>query len=244
MDPITIEEAALELEGRITLPPDVTPDDLTDDFGHWLAGFTDGEGAFVICRVTTRRGKAAGSSVRTWPNCRFEIGLRADDIEILRTIRDTLGVGNLYVKKPNFSARPGTKMAAVFIVHRIDDCLRIVEFFTRYPLRAKKRAQFDVWADAVHEMAKGRDRDDALMVEYQARLAELRQFVAPDSLEAAIAGNPATLKHRRNYGIAPACLCGCGGTTKILSNAAGIAHPENSNYSSYLRGHGRRVRLS
>jgi hypothetical protein len=128
-------------------------------------------------------------------------------------------------------------MAAVYIVSRIDDCLRMTEFFTRYPLRAKKRAQFSLWADAVHEMAKGRDRDDTLMVEYQVRLAELRKYVAPEWLARIREGNATPLKHRRNYGSAPLCTCGCGGTTKILSNKAGISHPANPNYSAFMRGH-------
>lgn len=211
---------------------------MDDSFGHWLAGFVDGEGCFTICRVTTRKGKAAGSSVRTWPNCRFEITLRADDAAIIRTIRDTLGVGNIYAKHPSSSSRTNSRSAVVYVVHRIDDCLRIVEFFTHYPLRAKKRAQFDLWADAVHEMAKGRDRDDSKMVEYQLRLGGLRQYVAPADLDILHESNPVTLKHRRDYGTPPACLCGCGGLTKILSNPkGGIQHPENPNYSCFMRGH-------
>lgn len=211
---------------------------MDDSFGHWLAGFTDGEGAFVICRVTTRKGKSAGSNVRTWPNCRFQIGLRVDDAAILTTIRDTLGFGSVYYKRLTASSKPNTQASAQYVVQRIDDCLRIVELFTRYPLRAKKRAQFDAWAEAVHEMAKGRDRSDELMLEYQTRLAELRKFIAPTDLDQIAAGNPDTLKHRRDYGTPPACLCGCGGVTKILSNPkGGIAHPENPNYSCFMRGH-------
>lgn len=211
---------------------------MDDSFGHWLAGFVDGEGCFTICRVTTRRGKAEGSSVKTWPNCRFEITLRADDAAIIRTIRDKLGVGNIYAKHPSANSRTGARSAVAYVVHRIDDCLRVVEFFTRYPLRAKKRAQFDVWAEAVHEMAKGRDRDNGIIDGYQARLAELRRYVAPDDLDRLSEDNPVPLKHRRDYGTPPACLCGCGGLTKVLSNPkGGIQHPENPNYSCFLRGH-------
>lgn len=219
-DPISLFDAAY-------------PDGITDDFGHWLAGLTDGEGAFVVTRVSAR-----GNNWKTWPNCRFQIQLRADDGEILRTIQATLGLGNLYHKRVTLASRPNTQGAVQYVVHRIDDCLRVVEFFTRYPLRAKKAVQFDVWAKAVHEVAKGRDRDDALIDEYRAQLAELRKYIAPEWLEQVRESNPATLKHRRDYGTPPACLCGCGGVTKILSNPkAGIAHPENPNYSCFMRGH-------
>lgn len=210
---------------------------MDDSFGHWLAGFTDGEGAFIVARVTGRNSQVGDGTIRTWPNCRYQLHLRADDGEILRTIRDALGFGSLYHKPVTDAMRVNQKDAVSYSVHRIDDCLRIVELFTRYPLRAKKRAQFDVWAKAVHEVAKGRDRDDELVDHYRAQLAELRQYIAPEWLGRVSEGNPDTLKHRRDYGTPPTCLCGCGGVTKILSNKAGIAHPENPNYSCFMRGH-------
>jgi hypothetical protein len=201
-------------------------------FGHWLAGFSDGESAFVICRVTSR-----GENWKTWPNCRYQLHLRADDADILRTIQSTLMFGNLNYRNPP-KDQPRVNQAAAYIVTRIDDCLRLVELFTRFPLRAKKRAQFDVWANAVHEMAKGRERDDDLIEEYRARLNDLRKYVAPDWLDRLTESNPSSLKHRRDYGTPPPCLCGCGGATKVLSNPkGGIAHPENPNYSCFMRGH-------
>lgn len=210
---------------------------MDDSFGHWLAGLVDGEGCFFVAKVGTRKGKTPGVSVMVWPNCRFQIALRADDAEVLKTIRDTLGIGNLYYKRPQ-AGRPSEQASIQYVVHRIDDCLRIVELFTRYPLRAKKRAQFEVWAQAVHEMAKGRERDNLLVDEYRVQLAELRKFVPPVWVERIAEGNPTLLKHRRDYGTPPPCLCGCGAMTKILSNPkAGIQHPENPNYSCFVRGH-------
>ncbi len=209
---------------------------IDDSFGHWLAGFTDGEGAFVITRPT----RPSAPHVRVWPNCRYEVSLRADDYAALVAIRDTLGFGNLNIHtKPNLQ-RPNEKGAFRYVVARIGDCLNIVELFHRYPLRAKKRAQFLVWADAVHEMAKGRDRNNDFIEQCRIKLTELRQYVEPEGLADIIATNPEPLRHRRDYGIAPTCRCGCGGITKILASDFGVPHPDNPNYSSFIRGHGRR----
>ena len=211
---------------------------MDDSFGHWLAGFTDGEGAFTICHVTSRNGNPHN---RIWPNCRFEITLRMDDAEILRTIRDTLGIGNLTIHTKPQKERPGSKGAMRFTAGRIADCLKIVEFFHRYPLRAKKQAQFMVWADAVHEMAKGSERSDAFVEECRSKLSALRVFVPPTDLPGYVAGNPPVLKHRRDYGTAPTCLCGCGAPTKIVSSSKSVIHPDNHNYSAFSRGHNRRL---
>lgn len=209
---------------------------MDDAFGHWLAGFTDGEAAFVIARVSSRNGNP---NLRTWPNCRYEISLRGDDGAILRTIRDTLGYGSLYVHTP--ASRADKSPAVRYSVHRVEDCLKVVELFTRYPLRAKKRAQFEVWAEAVREMEKGRARSDARMEEYRARLAALRTFAPADVLANVQEGNPEKRSKRKDYGVVPLCLCGCGAPTLLRSNPASTPHPDNPHYSSCLRGHHWRV---
>lgn len=211
---------------------------MDDAFGHWLAGFTDGEGAFTICRVSSRNGNPNN---RTWPNCRYEVTLRADDSAMLVEIQRELGMGNITVHtKPNLRV-PGALGAVRLTVTRIEDCVKLVEFFHRYPLRAKKRAQFLVWAEAVHEMAKGRDRSDEFIEKCRAKLAALRIFVAPDYVTV-IENNPPMLRHKREYGIAPACLCGCGATTRLVAHSTGVTHPDNPNFNAFLRGHNRRLR--
>src|SRR5690348_2560353 len=97
-------------------------------FGHWLAGFTDGEGCFTIIKNGSRFG------------CKFEISLRDDDLQILEEIRDYLGVGVIYF-------RP--KPQATYRVHRKQDCAVIQDFFHNFPLRAKKAEDFIIWSKAV-----------------------------------------------------------------------------------------------
>lgn len=215
-----------------------------DSFGHWLAGFVDGEGAFVIARVGSRVGKYGNPHGKTWPNARFEITLRADDLGVLETIRETLGIGKIVAHSAASLARPNTKPSARYAVWRIADCLLVCEWFERYPLRGKKRHQFAIWKQAVREIAKGGMRDDALIDRYRAELAAARVYDqtfldgwTPDPILP-------KLTHRADYGEAPLCLCGCGQPTKPRASQLGIPHPDNQAYRRFLAGHNRRPHAS
>lgn len=103
-------------------------------FGHWLAGFVDGEGCFTIGR-NGRGGR--------W--CSLRIALRADDEPILRTIHEQTGLGNVWIQEPPSHKLP----TACWSVTDKAGCAALVEMFERYPLRAKKRRDFETWARAV-----------------------------------------------------------------------------------------------
>jgi hypothetical protein len=109
-------------------------DAMDDGFGHWLAGFADGEGCFFI-------GKNRNGTMF----CRFRIALRADDAPILAQAAERTGLGRVLLAAP-----PSQRTArATWNVGRKAECLVLVELFERYPLRAKKRRDFEVWARAV-----------------------------------------------------------------------------------------------
>ena len=206
--------------------------------GYWLAGLTDGEGCFSIARIKTQKAK---DRISTWPNCRFEIGLRCDDYAILQEIRDTLGFGSLSLQKYVNPKRVNTNLAVRYSAFRIADCLKVVELFTRFPLRSRKRAVFDVWALAVKEMTKGTPRSDVLMDEYRAEIKRLKIFADPGDLTFLRETNPPTFRHRRDWGTVPQCLCGCGMDTARKANSLGHPHPQNPLYSSFHRSHHRRI---
>ena len=72
---------------------DPFPEDIDrDGFGHWLAGFTDGEGCF--CLPYTRNRKRTDAYT---PSARFTINLRADDAVILYTIQSYWRKGRVSV---------------------------------------------------------------------------------------------------------------------------------------------------
>lgn len=125
-----------------TNPISPFPSDIDRDaFGHYLSGFTDGEGCFQLGIARDPR------STRRTPFARFKIQLRDDDSEVLRLIQSFLGCGTLYhdprigsVSKPAmlFRVDSHAELASVVVPH-----------FVRYPLRAKKARDFPVWRDGL-----------------------------------------------------------------------------------------------
>ena len=110
--------------------------EVPDDFGHWLAGFIDGEGSFWI----SKRGRG-GYQVA------FGLRVRADELPILEEILAITGIGQVYLHTP----RPRTRQSpqARWLVVSRSDLQRLVELLDRFPLRAKKARDFVVWRQAV-----------------------------------------------------------------------------------------------
>src|SRR4051812_22193296 len=105
---------------------------MTDDFGHWFAGLADGEGCFEV--------KRHGPSYI----CRFTINLRIDDMSTLEDIQKQIGVGTLYISKRTL----GEDLVR-WEVSKKGEVERLMDVFEKYPLRSKKRRDFDVWKQAV-----------------------------------------------------------------------------------------------
>lgn len=117
-----------------------------DAFGHWLSGFTDGEGCFYLGRRHDRKRIARGI-ITDSPFAHFCIGLRLDDMAILGRIQAFFGVGWLN-SGPVYRGK--SKPHAEFRVIRTKELIRVViPHFERYPLRAKKARDFAVWKQAV-----------------------------------------------------------------------------------------------
>lgn len=121
--------------------PPFPPDIDRDSFGHWLSGFTDGEGTFLI--KVNPRPRDQGMTTR------FIISLRRDDRPILEAIQSYWQCGRLR-DSPNYSNRSGNPLTLLDIssvehLHGV-----VVPHFRRYPLRAKKRHDFDIWEQAVN----------------------------------------------------------------------------------------------
>ncbi len=110
-----------------------------DAFGHWLSGFTDGEGCFLLRLIKGRR-HFTGSA-------RFQIGLRRDDSEILHQIREFWNIGNTsYYQNKHHGKGGGEINVCKFTVDALSDVLSVViPHFERYPLRAKKQRDFIIW---------------------------------------------------------------------------------------------------
>jgi len=118
----------------------------TSQFGNWLSGFVDGEGCFGIYCY-----KATDASFGCL-GFEFSIQLREDDMPILEQIKTFLHCGQV-----GFSSRKKARSRgcnamdqAKYTCRRLDDlCTKIVPQFEQYPLKAKKKKDFEIWKEAL-----------------------------------------------------------------------------------------------
>ena len=107
---------------------------------NYVVGFVDGEGCFSI---SFNKNNGRLPEVRLM----FEIELREDDEQIMHEIRKLLGCGNIYHLKYERYAkwRPHVKLK---VSNFTDISSKVIPFFKKYPLQAKKRLQFDQFCQA------------------------------------------------------------------------------------------------
>lgn len=108
-------------------------------FGHWLAGFIDGEGCFTAHKRGPTH-KSGGYLVA------FKIQLRADDLCILEEIQARTGLGRIH-SYPNTGSR--SLPVAILSIGSKSDLARLVELLDAFPLRAKKARDYAIWREAV-----------------------------------------------------------------------------------------------
>lgn len=121
--------------------------EINEGFGHWLSGFVDGEGSFML-NPKIRRKTLWNGNEYTWREygVLFTLGLRLDDLPTLTEIRRQLRCGHIEIMAQRGTSRPSAR----FRVSNCDDLFHIiVPFFERFPLRAKKRGDFEIWKEGV-----------------------------------------------------------------------------------------------
>jgi len=152
---------------------------VSDDFGHWLSGFFDGEGCFLFYSHQAKGHKARSY----WTG--IQLSLRDDDLPILKTIASKLDVG--YIR--DYSPSPG-KPQKYWICHKVLDLAEvIIPLFDRFPLRAKKAIEYPIWrAGVIHRYTwsvggKSRRRISAehrvLYDEIESLLKRVKQYHSP-----------------------------------------------------------------
>lgn len=107
--------------------------DLDSAFGHWLAGFIDGEGCFLLYR-----------NHGSW-DCRFELALRDDDADILHEVYQRIGLGRIAAKPAYRTSKP----QVTWQIKKQEECVGLIEVLDRFPLRAKKQRDYAIWREAV-----------------------------------------------------------------------------------------------
>ena len=103
---------------------------------EYIVGFVDGEGCFSI----TINNHIGRKEVRLI----FEIEMREDDKEILERVRKTLNCGHLYyLQYERYKKwRPHYKYK---VSNFTDISKKIIPFFRKYPLQAKKKYSFEAF---------------------------------------------------------------------------------------------------
>lgn len=116
------------------------------EFGHWFAGFCDGESTLT---VMAREVQKHGSSYIGYElHISITIILRADDEDVLRHVMDETGVGRMFWRTSNTKDRNASPQCG-WSAQKRSDCERIAEILTEYPLRSKKRYEFPLWREAL-----------------------------------------------------------------------------------------------
>lgn len=163
-------------------PPEEHPD-LADGFGHWLAGFIDGEGCFAICR-RQRKGYASYGVF-------MKLTLRDDDAAILHEIVAATGIGSLFIpSQKRYQHNRNQKPQLGWMVASKADCRTLVAILDRYPLRAKKARDYAIWRDAVEFWASqswyvgGRrgPQDWSPLERLAAELQDVRRWREPEAV--------------------------------------------------------------
>ncbi len=107
----------------------------------YVCGFVDGEGCFTIV-ISKHPSKKLGLDARL----HFEIELRDDDEEILRSIQKTIDCGRIYhLNYERYGWHPHVELK-VSSIKEIRE--KLIPFFIRNPLRGKKKHSFELFSQA------------------------------------------------------------------------------------------------
>ena len=142
---------------------------LMDD--GYFCGLADGEGCFMLAKKRGGRpGKVQVIGVQPW----FSMGLRWDDGDLLRALRDEFGGTTRFQKRSKSHSESKRQGRVIWTVAAKGDMLGMVNYFTQYPLRGKKRHDYAIWAEAVSIYVDHGARHEALPL-LRNRLLNLRQ---------------------------------------------------------------------
>lgn len=110
---------------------------------HYIAEFIDGEGSFVFF-FSPRNDIRSGYEL----NLDFQLELRIDDREILERFQETLGCGLIH--ELHYERYKKWTPHVKYRIGKIDHLRNIlVPLLRKYPLQAKKRKNFEIFAEAV-----------------------------------------------------------------------------------------------
>jgi hypothetical protein len=134
---------------------------------NFIAGYVSGEGSFYISAPRTSAGQL---------QCGFSLKVRDDDRELVEMVRLALDMaGRIYpIESKRYQYEWDTVKrhdAVTLMIRRLSELVNtVIPFFERYPLRGKKRINYDLWKQVVLMMWN----DEHLTREGQATILEIR----------------------------------------------------------------------
>jgi LAGLIDADG endonuclease len=132
--------------------------------GHCIAGIIDAEAYFGISEMN------GGGSF----SCHMHLAVRDDDVGLLHAMAGTTGLG--VVRRKDDRGNP----QACWSVYRKADAVALASYLTRYPLRSRKRNDFEVWKHAVELWAGDAQGRRTKMRALAAEVREVRRYTPPD----------------------------------------------------------------
>jgi hypothetical protein len=145
-------------------PASPAPPRLTTTDGHFLAGFLDAEGYFGL------RPNNGGQGWQCW----MSLALRDDDAEILVALRRLTSLGRLTQAPARGTSRP----QVIWKIVSHAECLGLAEQLGGFPLRGRKRREYEIWCEAVHDLVE-EPRPASLPLAH-ADIRALRRYVDPE----------------------------------------------------------------
>ena len=120
------------------------------DFYNWLAGFIDGEGCFTISFHHVRKEHQNHFKV----GCSCVINMTIEDKTTLFEIKKNIG-GE--VRKTR-NKTDKWKEQWCWSVSSLDACEKLADLLQQFPLRSRKKKDFDLWCEGLRIMRSKRDR--------------------------------------------------------------------------------------
>jgi hypothetical protein len=119
-----------------------------------LSGYITGEGCFYV-----ESGYDKKYRLRHRIRPAFCIEVRDDDREILESVKQIIGCGNIYEldfgRYKGYESKKWRPHVKLRVSNFNDISKRVVPFFEKYPLFGTKRRSFEVFRSVVKKMEKG-----------------------------------------------------------------------------------------
>ena len=146
------------------------------EISNWLAGFTDGEGAFTVSILKNPTSKIGW---QVFPE--FIVTQGAKSKEVLDLFKEILKCGNVYVNRRFDNHNEDIYR---FCVRSLKDLnTKVIPFFTEHRLRTHKKIDFDIFCEVMKCVSNGKHLHTLGLKEIANLAMKMNRKVKPKFLE-------------------------------------------------------------